>query len=249
MLTRAISIAVMLALCIVTIYEITNPPTPRLLYNKSKSAPIGWYVLTPDGEVTRDVKVAAFAPAEARKFAADRGYLPANIPLIKTVWAVGGEQICSTNGMITVPNRPDIHAQPQDSLGRRLPQTEGCFTLRADEVFLISTDVQTSWDSRYFGPVELNDVLGTVHYLGRLSESFGIAGGWARALGVERKIKDNSAPWALFPRWGLGLHIFVRGAPLIMRSAPFSSELPMAPGFYGGAPYPESHGLSRKPSP
>jgi len=244
MLTRAISITAMLALCIVTAYEIANPPTPRLLYNKSASAPIGWYVLNPDGEVTRDVIVAAFAPAEARKLAADRRYLPENIPLIKTVWAIGGERICSTNGVITTPNRPDIHAVAQDSLGRRMPQIEGCFTLTKNQVFLISTDVQTSWDSRYFGPVELHDVLGTVRYLGSHSESFGVAGGWARALGVDGKIKDNSAPWAL----SSCLHIFFRGAPFIMRSAPFLAGLPVAPGVYGSAPYPESPGLSRKPS-
>ena len=237
MLKRAIPIFAVAGLCIAAALEITHPPTPRLIYNKSQSAPVGWYRLDPNGVILRDVKVAAFAPTDARKLAEERGYLPANIPLIKTVWAVGGDRICAINGVISAPNRPDILASREDSLGRRMPELKDCFTLKEGQVFLISTDVQTSWDSRYFGPVELEDVLGTVHYLGKQHGSLGAAGGGSRGLGVEGKIKAGSAPLWLSPC----LHIFFGSAPKIEGSTPFPTQSSMVFEVSGGAPYPESH--------
>ena len=165
MLIRIVPIAATVALCAATAHEIMSPPTPRLLYNKSESAPQGWYRIYPDGDIKRDSLVAAFAPAQARKLADIRGYLPANIPLIKTVWAIGGDRVCYNNGVITAPNRPDIHALTQDGLGREMPVIEGCLLLGKNEVFLISTDVQTSWDSRYFGAIPISNILGTVRHL------------------------------------------------------------------------------------
>ena len=35
------------------------------------------------------------------------------------------------------------------------------------EVFLISNDVQTSFDGRYFGPVKRENLLGRIEYLGK----------------------------------------------------------------------------------
>lgn len=245
MMMRAIPILAVLALCAATAYEIVHPPTPRLIYNKSASAPIGWYRLYPEGAITRGAKVAAFAPAQARKLGAERGYLPEHVPLIKSVWAMGGDRICSVNGLITAPNRPDVHAAVQDGLGRGMPQIKGCFILQADEVFLISTDVQTSWDSRYFGAVSTSQILGTVYYLGDRQGDQVVSGGWARVSGVERKIKGNSAPWAV----SHCLHIFFRGAPLMIKSAPIWSRSQAELEVMGGAPYPHYHSGSRKPSP
>lgn len=151
--------------CIVALLDIFRPATPYVFYNKSDSAPIGWYRLTPKAPLKRNVLVAAFAPEKARNIADNRDYLPAHVPLIKTVWAAAGEEICSENGRITAPNRPDIHAARQDGLGRIMPVWSGCITLSETQVFLVSTHVQNSWDSRYFGPVETKDVLGVVEYL------------------------------------------------------------------------------------
>jgi len=131
----------------------------------------------------------------------------------------------------------------QDGLGRRLPQIEGCFILHANEVFLVSTDVQTSWDSRYFGPVKHSDVLGIVRYFGNGEGTQSHLGGWARAEGVEGKIKDNSAPWALSPC----LHICFGSAPKLFGGTPlfkFTAALRLV---WGSTPYPQDHSTSRNP--
>lgn len=169
------------ALCGATVWEMIVPPTPRLIYNESPSAPIGWYRIDPSGVPKRDVMVAAFAPAEARNLADERGYLPRSVPLLKTVWATGGEEVCRFGAKVETPNRPVLTAYRQDGLGRDLPRWDGCITLSETEVFLISTDVQTSFDSRYFGPVPLQNVLGTAEFLGpekdELGEAFANLGG------------------------------------------------------------------------
>ncbi|MEL6361747.1 MAG: S26 family signal peptidase [Pseudomonadota bacterium] len=154
------------ALCGATAWEMIVPPTPRLIYNESPSALIGWYRIDPDGASKRDVMVAAFAPALARNLADERGYLPHSVPLLKTVWATGGEKVCRFGVKVEAPNRPVLTAHREDGLGRDLPRWDGCITLSETEVFLISTDVQTSFDSRYFGPVPLRNVLGTAEFLG-----------------------------------------------------------------------------------
>ena len=159
------SIAAMLLLLASSI-EIAFPPKPILLYNPSESAPVGWYRLRPNDPLANDILVAAYAPETARRLAHERDYLPYDYPLIKTIWAVSGTYICIQNNRVRVPNRPDIYQLAQDGLGRAMPLLSGCFTLGNDEYFLISKDVQTGFDSRYFGPVTRENILGRVQYLG-----------------------------------------------------------------------------------
>ena len=224
------------ALCGASVYTMIVPQTPRVLYNKSDSAPIGWYKLDPEGAPVRDAMVAAFAPQEARNLADLRDYLPSHIPLLKSVWAVAGEEVCSSNGIIRAPNRPDIHAAARDGLGRELPHWEGCVTLEADEVFLVSTYVQNSYDSRYFGPVPLDNVLGTTQYLGEnplSSEDQGNIRGLGAGLGAEGKIKAGVPPCTLTPC----LLIIFGVHPVIDGVNPFLAQSPVATGVEGGAPF------------
>lgn len=163
---KIITGAAIIALCGTVAYEVTTPPTPLLIYNKSDSAPHGWYRVDPQGRIEKDVSVAAFAPDGARDLADERGYLPAHIPLIKTVWAVAGEEVCAENGVVSAPGRPDIFVKPFDSAGRAMPSWRGCITLQPGEIFLVSVRTETSFDSRYFGAIDRQNVLGTAHYLG-----------------------------------------------------------------------------------
>ena len=66
-----------------------------------------------------------------------------------------------------VPKRPDIAILGQDVLGRDMPQKSGCLVLGQGEYLIISPDVQTGFDSRYFGPVRLDNIVGVVEYLGK----------------------------------------------------------------------------------
>lgn len=166
MLIRVLGILSLAALCTASLVQIVRPSVPQLLYNPSPSAPVGWYKLRPNEYAQRGDLVAALAPVNGAVLALERDYLPPNIPLIKTVWAVSGERICHVDGQVLVQGRPELIVLKHDVLGRPLPSRSGCYELLKDEVFLVSTDVQTSFDSRYFGPVKRENLLGRVEYLG-----------------------------------------------------------------------------------
>jgi conjugative transfer signal peptidase TraF len=153
-------------LIVATTTEISFPPRPKLLYNPSASAPIGWYKLGDKSPPKVGDQVAAYAPDWARKLADERRYLPYEYPMIKTIWASAGTTICTHNNRSSVPNYPVITSLSQDSLGRDMPKLSGCFTLKTDEYFLVSPDVQAGFDSRYFGAVRRENILGRVEYLG-----------------------------------------------------------------------------------
>ena len=177
MLMRLIPAAAVTAFCAASAWQILYPPKPKLIYNTTTSAPIGWYAVERKRLLQRDDLVAAFAPQTARNVADMRGYLPDHVPLIKTVWAIGGERVCHDGQWVRVPNRPDISVLGQDGLGRALPVMSGCYRLNADEVFLVSNIISNSWDSRYFGPVTDEMILGPVRYLGKEWEASGRVGG------------------------------------------------------------------------
>jgi conjugative transfer signal peptidase TraF len=167
MLIRVLGTLSLAVLCTASLVQIVRPSIPRLLYNPSASAPVGWYKLSPNHSAQRGDLVAALPPKNGAALAFEREYLPPNIPLIKTVWAVSGEEICHESGQVLVQGRPALVVLKQDVLGRSLPSRSGCYRLSKDEVFLVSIDVQTSFDSRYFGPVKRENILGRVKYLGQ----------------------------------------------------------------------------------
>jgi conjugative transfer signal peptidase TraF len=135
---------------------------PLLLLNPTDSAAHGLYFLEPVDAFARGDLVAAALPEEAATLAAERGYLPLGLPVIKTVWAAAGDRVCAEAGRVSAPGRPDLVALPHDRSGRALPLWSGCRFLNPGEVFLVSDEVSTSFDSRYFGPVGTESVLGRV---------------------------------------------------------------------------------------
>jgi conjugative transfer signal peptidase TraF len=139
---------------------IAVPPQPRLVWNASKSAPIGLYRVTPDAPVRAGDMVIAWVPADARTLAARRHYLPANVPLVKRVAAVGGDTVCAVGPVISINGLAVVERSRFDGAHRVLPWWQGCTTLRAGELFLLMTDASDSFDGRYFGPTGPTDVIG-----------------------------------------------------------------------------------------
>lgn len=135
-------------------------PPPRLIWNASPSVPIGFYSVEP-GAVLRAGDLAVVRPPEAvARFMAARGYLPADVPLIKPVAALAGEEVCRTGMTITIDGRPVGDAQAADRFGRPLPGWQGCRTLDPDHLFLMNPARSDSLDGRYFGPTPVWAVVG-----------------------------------------------------------------------------------------
>lgn len=134
-------------------------PTPWLVWNASASAPIGLYRVLPGKPVPGDL-VLVHTPESVRQLAAERGYLPQNVPLVKRIVAARGDVVCAAGDAIFANGRVVAERLIRDRLGRPLPSWRGCHLLDDGEVFLLMEGVADSFDSRYFGPVPTAAIIG-----------------------------------------------------------------------------------------
>ncbi|ERV78243.1 TPA: S26 family signal peptidase [Pseudomonas aeruginosa] len=139
-------------------------PAVRIVYNPSDSVPVGWYRIDPADSLPRPLSVGSIVlttlPADAAALAAQRGYLPSHIPLLKRVGAVAPQHVCIVNGRVRIDGVPVAAVLRADRWGRPLPSWPQCRQLAQGELFLLSATNPASFDSRYFGPVSASAVLG-----------------------------------------------------------------------------------------
>jgi len=141
-----------------------HAPAARWVYNPSDSVPRGWYRIEPQSASVDALQVGnivlARLPARAAALAAQRGYLPARVPLLKRIGAMAPQRVCVAQRTVYVDDVPVAHAREADGQGRGLPLWSHCRALRAGELFLLSATNPASFDSRYFGPIDAAAVLG-----------------------------------------------------------------------------------------
>ncbi|MDE2014692.1 MAG: conjugative transfer signal peptidase TraF [Alphaproteobacteria bacterium] len=140
---------------------------PLLIYNASASAPIGFYRVLPPGLFRRGELVLVRTPKSVRDLAAQRGYLPLGVPLVKRIAALSGDTVCIVRHVVRIDGRALAEQRATDTKGRPLPQWSGCRTLGLEEMFLLMAGVPDSFDGRYFGPVSARAVIGRLVPLGR----------------------------------------------------------------------------------
>ncbi|AZU56140.1 S26 family signal peptidase [Ralstonia pseudosolanacearum] len=146
-------------------------PLPRLTYNPSDSVAVGWYRVDPldhrGGSLPNPLPVNSIVlvplPAEAGALAAQRGYLPTRVPLLKRVGAIAPQEVCIAGGIVRIDGVPSAAVLRADRLGRPLPAWQQCRRLAPGELFLLSVTNPASFDSRYFGPVAASTVIGVAH--------------------------------------------------------------------------------------
>lgn len=149
-------------------------PWPHLVYNPSSSVPVGWYSVDPLPWQPNHLRVGNIVlirlPAEAAALAAQRGYLPLHVPLLKRVGAVAPQRVCITGQLIRIDGHTAATALSVDRMGRPLQGWPLCRRLQTGEVFLLSVTNPASFDSRYFGPVRAADVIGIAQPLWLLEQ-------------------------------------------------------------------------------
>jgi conjugative transfer signal peptidase TraF len=131
---------------------------PRLLFNTTASAPIGFYVLRSGTPVVGEW-VAIKPPPRLARWMANRRYLPSNVPLLKQVAALPGQGVCGERGVLSIDGQPVARARARDRRGRALTPFQGCRRLVAGEIMLVNAQPD-SLDSRYFGPLPAAGVVG-----------------------------------------------------------------------------------------
>lgn len=137
------------------------PNRVHLVYNPSSSVPRGWYRIVPAGSLRAGAIVLARLPAPAAALAAQRGYLPAGIPLLKRVGAMAPQRVCVDGASVRIDDAVVAAVIRADGRGRPSPVWLQCRSLAYGELFLLSSTNLMSFDSRYFGPIRTSNVIGS----------------------------------------------------------------------------------------
>ena len=141
-------------LAVSTIAAAAGVGRPWLLANTTASEPRGLYI----GALATPAvgRLVAFqAPAAAFPYAG-------RTPILKAVAAGPGDLVCTTSGRLAINGRDRAPIARVDHKGRPLPQWVGCRAMRGDELFVFSDRVPNSLDSRYFGPIPKDLIVGKV---------------------------------------------------------------------------------------
>ena len=137
----------------------------RIVYNPSDSVPPGWYRIGPPESLHVGSIVLVRLPADAAALAAQRGYLPEHVPLLKRIGAMSPQQVCIEKHIVRIDGMPVASVHAIDGRGRLLSAWQQCRGLHDGELFLLSATNPASFDSRYFGPVAVSAVIGSAQPL------------------------------------------------------------------------------------
>ena len=150
-----------IGIAVISLMAVTWPrqSVPKLYWNMTPSVPIGLYMMTNQMPVKGDFAIVSLPEATAA-LAEARGYLPARFRLIKPVVAGSGDTVCRSGLVVTIDGRLLAVAEEFDTRQRPLPQWDGCHRLTRSQLFVISSS-QSSFDSRYIGPILVRHVWGT----------------------------------------------------------------------------------------
>jgi conjugative transfer signal peptidase TraF len=141
-------------------------PVPLVIWNASESVPIGWYFVAK--HQPKIGEIAVIKPVDwVQIYASSRGYLPQDVWLLKPIYAVHPAIICRFGSHVFVDGKHVAKAKTMDKMHRVLPVWKGCKALSSTQHFVIGRH-RDSFDSRYFGPIENRQVIGTAFPLSGL---------------------------------------------------------------------------------
>ncbi|MGE3537377.1 MAG: S26 family signal peptidase [Candidatus Tectimicrobiota bacterium] len=132
---------------------------PALVLNLTPSLPRGIYYLTSLTTLSPGLLVAFPPPVAVASLAIQRGYLAPHTPLLKPLAALPGATVCVHDDGVRIQGLWVAPVAAADTRNRPLPRWRGCVLLGPAEVFPLSF-APHSFDGRYFGPVDLESLLG-----------------------------------------------------------------------------------------
>jgi len=160
----AILVAVFIIFFVFRSYQVDGPSMENTLQNADKliiwKVPRSWARLTGHAYIPARGDIIVFTESGLSEFGQQDSK-----QLIKRVIGLPGERVVVNNGSYTVYNKTHPEGfNPDTSLpyGKNIPITSGNVdvTLHADQLFVSGDNRPNSLDSRAFGPINANQIVG-----------------------------------------------------------------------------------------
>jgi conjugative transfer signal peptidase TraF len=139
-----------------------------ILVDTDSACPVGIYRVVRK-PMTRGELVEACLPDAIATYGIARGYIGLGRcrngaePVIKLIGATAGDRVDLSRAGVWVNGiaLPESATRSRDSRGREVPTIKrGGYQTRANDVWLFGLQDARSWDSRYYGPVPRQNVIG-----------------------------------------------------------------------------------------
>jgi len=134
-------------------------PGPSLLWNRSESEPRGLYIRSAAAPSLGQI-IAFPAPPSVLTYASGRMAYLRHMPILKEVAAMSGDTVCTLDDKLVINGVWRAPVLAQDSESRPLPRWRACRRLGEGEFFVFSNRIRGSFDSRYYGPVRREAIVG-----------------------------------------------------------------------------------------
>ena len=133
------------------------------MWNVSPSVPVGLYSVSNARPSVGEIAVVRL-PFDVAIVAHRRGYIPRANLLLKPTAATAGARVCRIADRVFIDGILRATAMTHDRKHRAMPAWHGCTTLAQNQLFVLSA-TPGSFDSRYFGVLDANALIGRAHPL------------------------------------------------------------------------------------
>lgn len=130
-----------------------------IILNTTDSLPHGFYKIVKKEKYCLNDLVVFPIPASVKRTVVGRHWLPENGLLIKNIVALPGDSFSTLEGKYVVKDEFIGSILKIDSEGRSMPVFEKNDTLNSG-ILVARRGVKTSFDSRYFGAIPIDNILG-----------------------------------------------------------------------------------------
>ena len=162
---RQAPLAITICLSVLCLGSLGISLKPKLVWNRTDSAPRGLYWVK-DADIAVGDWVVLSPESRPVLWIADHGFIGPDWPVIKRVAALKDAQICRQQETVSIDGKLVAIAKNMTAAGIELPVWQGCGTLGGDEVFLLG-EHENSLDGRYFGAVHRRDLDGRAELVWR----------------------------------------------------------------------------------
>jgi len=145
----------------VIMYLISIQTNKQYYINLTPSEPLGIYKkILFDGKLKKGELVIFKVPDAAKVYVYGRGWLKKEMPLLKEVRGIAGDQYTISSDGLLINGDHVGQVSTQDSQGKPLPKLRGRFVIKTGYFLPISTYSKKSFDGRYFGVVSVKSIIG-----------------------------------------------------------------------------------------